>query len=49
VVAGENPGSKVDKARTLGVEVIDEAEFIRRLGGQNATSAEKNPGELFKG
>ena len=32
VVAGENPGSKLAKAETLGVEVIDEAEFVRRLG-----------------
>ena len=49
VVAGETPGSKVDRARTLNVEVIDEAEFIRRLGGQgtkdaqNANDAGKNP------
>jgi DNA ligase (NAD+) len=33
VVAGESPGSKYDKAVSLGVEVIDEAEFLRRLGG----------------
>jgi DNA ligase (NAD+) len=33
VVAGENPGSKLAKAEELGVEVIDEAEFIRRLEG----------------
>jgi DNA ligase (NAD+) len=33
VVAGDSPGSKVDKAHKLGVEVIDEAEFVRRLGG----------------
>jgi DNA ligase (NAD+) len=32
VVAGENPGSKYDKAVELGVEVIDEQEFLRRLG-----------------
>jgi len=33
VLAGENPGSKVDKARALGVPVIDEAEFLRILEG----------------
>jgi DNA ligase (NAD+) len=31
VVAGEAPGSKYDKAVQLGVETIDEAEFLRRL------------------
>ena len=30
VVVGENAGSKLEKARTLGVEIIDEAELIRR-------------------
>ncbi|GBC86791.1 DNA ligase [bacterium HR12] len=32
VVAGESPGSKLQRALELGVEVIDEAEFLRRLG-----------------
>jgi len=32
VVAGVNPGSKHAKAVELGVEVIEEAEFLKRLG-----------------
>lgn len=32
VVVGADPGSKYEKARGLGVETIDEAEFVKRLG-----------------
>ena len=32
VVYGESPGSKLTRARALGVETVDEAEFLRRVG-----------------
>jgi DNA ligase (NAD+) len=32
VVGGDNPGTKYDKAVQLGVEIIDEREFLKRLG-----------------
>lgn len=31
VVAGENPGSKYEKAQSLGIEILDEAAFLKRL------------------
>ena len=33
VVVGESPGSKADRAKELGVETIDEDEFLSRLRG----------------
>lgn len=34
VLAGANPGSKLDKAKQLGIEVIGEKEFIRMIGNE---------------
>ena len=31
VVAGENPGSKYERAKALGVKIIDEKEFLSLL------------------
>ena len=32
VIAGEAAGSKLDKAKKLGIEIIDETQFVKRLG-----------------
>ena len=32
VVAGPGAGSKLDEARKLGIEVVDEAAFVQRIG-----------------
>jgi DNA ligase (NAD+) len=34
VVCGDDAGSKLDTARSLGIETIDEAELLRRVGRQ---------------
>jgi DNA ligase (NAD+) len=33
VVAGDEAGGKLDKAKALEIEIIDEAELLRRVGG----------------
>lgn len=33
LVLGENPGSKLDKARSLGVPILDEADLLKLVGG----------------
>ena len=33
LVAGENAGSKLERAQTLGVKIIDEQEFLAMTGG----------------
>lgn len=51
VLAGEEAGSKLDKARELGIEIIDEAEFLKRLGRDTdapvPADPEKGPEQLF--
>ena len=39
LLAGAEAGSKLEKARTLGVKVVDEAQFRRMLGGEAAAPA----------
>jgi DNA ligase (NAD+) len=36
LVAGADPGSKLAKAREMGIQVITEREFLKMAGAENA-------------
>ena len=48
LLAGEEAGSKLEKAKTLGVKVVDEAEFRRMIGGENAVTEKAPASEVLQ-
>lgn len=47
VLAGVSAGSKLDKARELGIRIIDESEFRALLSGERKSGASAAQGSLF--
>jgi DNA ligase (NAD+) len=47
VLSGESAGSKLDKARELGVSVISEREFMEMLGAKPKAKPQARQGHLF--
>jgi DNA ligase (NAD+) len=48
LLAGEEAGSKIDKALKLGVTVLDEAAFRAKLGGESDRAVEAPKRDLFE-
>jgi DNA ligase (NAD+) len=47
LLAGEEAGSKLDKAKELGVKILTEKEFLELLGTKGKPKPATNPGSLF--